>query len=139
MLTTTQVFVLRHRREAMVSYAVSRGHPTFPYSIQGIDSSSSMAEIHVTKLAAAKRQLCVAVRIYFAGEDELAVHTVASAAYRLISDLKSQRGRGEVGGSTLDQRVLRCSELSAGEPTELHDGQSRIDAVDSSLGKRTSN
>ena len=56
-----------------------------------------MAEIHVTKLAAAKCQLCAAVRIYFAGEDELAVHIVASAAYRLISDLKSQRGRDEVG------------------------------------------
>ena len=56
-----------------------------------------MAEIHVTKLAAAKRQLCAAVRMYFYGEDELAVHTLASAAYRLISDLKSQRGRDEVG------------------------------------------
>ena len=56
-----------------------------------------MAEIHVTKLAAAKRQLCAAVRMYFYGEDELAVHTLASAAYRLIGDLKSQRGRDEVG------------------------------------------
>ena len=34
--------------------------------------------------------------MYFDEEDELAIHTVASAAYRLISDLKSQRGRDEV-------------------------------------------
>jgi hypothetical protein len=55
------------------------------------------AKVHVTKLAAAQRQLRAAVRIFFAGEDELAVHTVASAAYRLLSDLKAHRGRDEVG------------------------------------------
>jgi hypothetical protein len=33
--------------------------------------------------------------MFFAGEDELAVHTVASAAYRIISDLKKKRGRDE--------------------------------------------
>ena len=56
-----------------------------------------MTDIHLTKLAAARRQLCAAIRMYFAGEDELAVHTVASAAYRIIVDLKSSRGRDEVG------------------------------------------
>lgn len=56
-----------------------------------------MAEIHLNKLAAARRQLCSAIRMYFAGEDELAIHTVASAAYRVISDLKEKRGRNEVG------------------------------------------
>ena len=35
--------------------------------------------------------------MFFAGEDELAVHTVASAAYRLITDLGRRRGRDEVG------------------------------------------
>ena len=34
--------------------------------------------------------------MFFAREDELAVHTVASAAYRLIADLKQGRGRDEV-------------------------------------------
>ena len=58
---------------------------------------SALADnVHVTKLAAAKRQLMAAIRMFFDGEDELAVHTVASAAYRLVSDLKSQRGRDEV-------------------------------------------
>jgi hypothetical protein len=37
------------------------------------------------------------VRMFFNGEDELAVHTVASAAYRLLTDLKADRGRDEVG------------------------------------------
>ena len=55
-----------------------------------------MAGIHITKLAAARRQLQAAIRMFFAQEDELAVHTVASAAYRLISDLKRGRGRDEV-------------------------------------------
>ena len=34
--------------------------------------------------------------MFFDGEDELAVHMVATAAYRLVSDLKSQRGCDEV-------------------------------------------
>ena len=57
----------------------------------------SMAEIHVTKLAAAQRQLRAAIRMFFGPEDELAVHTVASAAYRLTRDLKKRRGHDEVG------------------------------------------
>lgn len=54
-----------------------------------------MTDIHLTKLAAARRQLCAAIRMFFAGEDELAVHTVASAGYRIVTDLKSKRGRDE--------------------------------------------
>lgn len=55
-----------------------------------------MPRIHITKLAAAQRQLRAAIRMFFAKEDELAVHTVASAAYHLIADLKDGRGRDEV-------------------------------------------
>ena len=54
------------------------------------------ATIHVNKLGAAQRQLRAAIRMYFADEDELAVHTVASAAYRLINDLKLAKGKDEV-------------------------------------------
>jgi len=54
-------------------------------------------KVHVTKLAAAQRQLRAAIRMFFAGEDELAVHTVASASYRILADLKEERGRDEVG------------------------------------------
>lgn len=60
-------------------------------------SSSSLGEAHITKLTAARRQLCAAIRMFFVREDELAIHTVASAAYRVISDLKSKRGHDEVG------------------------------------------
>ena len=56
-----------------------------------------MSEIHLTKLAAAQRQLRAAIRMFFGREDELAVHTVASAAYSVFSDLKERRGRDEVG------------------------------------------
>ena len=48
-----------------------------------------VAEVHVTKLAEAKRQLRSAIRMFFAGKDELAVHTVASAA--LSADYGSGR------------------------------------------------
>ena len=59
-------------------------------------NSLTTAEVYITKLVAARRQLCAAIRMFFAGEDNLAIHTVASAAYRIITDLKLQRGRNEV-------------------------------------------
>lgn len=50
---------------------------------------------HITKLEAAERQLHVAIHMFFANEDELAVHTLASAAYRIIADLKGKCGGDE--------------------------------------------
>ncbi len=57
------------------------------------------AALHVTKLAAAKRQLQAAIRLFFLEEDELAIHTVASAAYGLLKDLKRDRGQSEAADS----------------------------------------
>lgn len=50
---------------------------------------------YIDKLAAARRQLLVAVRLFFQDEDPLAVHTLASAAYRLIIDLQGAGGEDE--------------------------------------------
>ena len=52
-------------------------------------------KVYITKLEAARRQLCAAVRFFIHGEDELAVHTVTAAAARIISDLRGQRGHDE--------------------------------------------
>lgn len=59
----------------------------------------STAALHVTKLAAAKRQIQAAIRLFFLEEDELAIHTVASAAYGLLKDLKRDRGQSEAADS----------------------------------------
>lgn len=59
------------------------------------------ARLHITKLAAAQRQLRAAIRMYFGGEDELAVHTVAAAAYRVLADLKADRGMDEAANAYL--------------------------------------
>lgn len=59
--------------------------------------TETTASIHVTKLAAANRQLRAAVRLFFLEEDDLAIHTVAAAAYGLITDIKKNRGHDEVG------------------------------------------
>ena len=53
--------------------------------------------IHITKIAAAKRQLDAAIRMFFAGEDELAVHTIAAAAFRVLRDLHKKRGKSYSG------------------------------------------
>jgi hypothetical protein len=57
--------------------------------------------LHVTKLAAAKRQLQAAIRMFFLREDELAVHTIAAAAYGLLKDIKRACGMSEAADAFL--------------------------------------
>lgn len=61
----------------------------------------STATLHVNKLASAKRQLQAAIRLFFMQEDDLAIHTVASASYGLLKDMKRDRGRSEAADSYL--------------------------------------
>lgn len=60
-----------------------------------------IASVHVTKFAAAERQLRAAIRMFFVEEDELAIHTIASAALRLLADLKDDRGMDEAADAHL--------------------------------------
>lgn len=53
------------------------------------------AEVYITKLVAAKRQLRAAIRLFFAREDTLAIHAVAASAYNLLRELKKTRGADE--------------------------------------------
>jgi hypothetical protein len=59
------------------------------------------ATVYITKLAAARRQLSAAIKMFFAPEDDLATHTVAHAAYRVLSDLKARRGQDEASDAYL--------------------------------------
>jgi len=54
-----------------------------------------MASIRIDKPEAARRQLDAAIRMLFSGEDFLAVHTVANAAYRIIRDLAEISGNAQ--------------------------------------------
>jgi hypothetical protein len=53
----------------------------------------SDATVHINKVAASGRQLDAAIRMFFSHEDELAIHTVASAAFRVLRDVTNSRGR----------------------------------------------
>jgi len=55
-----------------------------------------MANLHITKQAAAQRQLDAAIRILFAEEDPLAVHTVVAAARRILVDLDEKHRKPSV-------------------------------------------
>ncbi len=48
--------------------------------------------IVVTKLDAAKRQLEMAIRLYFREEDPVSIHTLVCAAYNVIRDVTKQQG-----------------------------------------------
>jgi len=53
--------------------------------------SEKQATVHINKILAAKRQLGAAIRLYFIEEDELAIHTIASAAFRILRDVLKSR------------------------------------------------
>jgi len=55
-----------------------------------------MADVHITKQAAAQRQIEAAVRILFAEEDPLAVHTVVAAAHNILVDLANKNEKQPV-------------------------------------------
>jgi hypothetical protein len=54
--------------------------------------SALKSTIQISKLAAAQRQLDAGVRMFFQREDELAIHTVAAAAFQILRDITRQRG-----------------------------------------------
>jgi hypothetical protein len=55
-----------------------------------------MADLSITKPAAAQRQIDAAIRMLFLhGEDFVAIHTVAAAARTILNDLAEARGVGE--------------------------------------------
>lgn len=82
------------------------------------------ASILINKLEAARRQLDAAIRMTFTGEDELAIHTVATAAYRILRDLLDKRGRHDLEelyrtGLYLKARDFVRGKLSASELKRL--------------------
>jgi hypothetical protein len=60
----------------------------------GVSRSRYMAET-IAKLDAAKRQLTVAIRLFFNHADPVAIHTLAAAAYQILYDLS--KGHGMIG------------------------------------------
>lgn len=55
--------------------------------------NSSKATVHITKIAAASRQLDAAIRLFFTKEDDLAIHTVAAAAFRILRDVSDKQDK----------------------------------------------
>lgn len=51
-----------------------------------------VAKIRINKIDAARRQIDAAIRMTFAGEDPIAVHSVIAAGHRIIKDICEKRG-----------------------------------------------
>jgi hypothetical protein len=55
--------------------------------------SEAASIVHINKIAAAGRQLDAAIRMFFGKEDDLAIHTLGYAAFRILRDVTEKRGR----------------------------------------------
>jgi hypothetical protein len=82
-----------------------------------VEADSASAIVVVTKASAARRQLDAAIRFWFAEEDELAVHTVASAAYRILWDLMYHRGLLPLGEFLRTGLFSFAKDVAEGQPT----------------------
>jgi hypothetical protein len=45
----------------------------------------------INKLEAARRQLAIAIRLFFDKSDPIAIHTLAAAAYQIFYDLSKEK------------------------------------------------
>ncbi len=80
-----------------------------------IKRSGKSTKLYINKLAVAERQLGAAIRLFFMEEDELAIHTIASAAYNVYADLLKVRGKEE-WKFPLEYGILRAAyDLAHGE------------------------
>lgn len=52
-----------------------------------------MTDLKISKLDSAKRQIEVAIRLYFHFGDPVAIHTLTAAAYNVIRDINKNLGR----------------------------------------------
>jgi hypothetical protein len=55
-----------------------------------------VSKLRTNKIEAARRQLDAAIRLFFTPEDPFAVHSVMSAAERILRDLAEQSGNSSI-------------------------------------------
>src|SRR5438067_13371157 len=69
----------------------------------------------VAKLEVAQRQLAQAIRLFFDSGDQVAIHTLASAAYQIFSDVCGKRGipREIEDSAILDEMGVKKQVLEA--------------------------
>lgn len=79
-----------------------------------------MAEMKISKLDAARRQLETAVRLYFSEADPAAIHTLTAAAHRLLSDVNKLRGGAPMLTESLLQNV---------RPDKVNEATRRLNAA----------
>ncbi len=83
----------------------------------------------ITKLEAATRQLCTAIRLFFADDDAVAVHTLACAAREIYEKHCRKAGRGQMfdfvqaGNPAYTKKDLRKL-LNAARNFLKHEGES---------------
>ncbi len=53
-------------------------------------------KIRVSKLDAARRQLDCAIELWFAGKDEVSIHTLAAGAHQIIHDINKKKGNQDL-------------------------------------------
>jgi hypothetical protein len=55
-----------------------------------------MEELIISKLDSAKRQLEIAIKLYFHFDDPVSIHTLTAAAYNVLRDINKDRGNDPV-------------------------------------------
>jgi hypothetical protein len=94
------------------------------------------ARIFITKLGVAERLLNAAIRMVLANEDELAIHAVAAAAYRVLRDIKEKRGRSDAYDLFLRGLFAIAHDLAIGKTDSIpktfaYEGSPLVEIIES--------
>jgi hypothetical protein len=81
---------------------------------------TSNVTLTISKLDAARRQLEVAVRLYFFEDDPVSIYTLSGAAYEVLSDIASSKG---FALQTIEKSMW--DRVKPGKERELHVALSR--------------
>ena len=52
--------------------------------------------LNISKLDAARRQLEVAIRLYFSNSDPISIHTLSAASYNILRDINKNLGKDPI-------------------------------------------
>jgi hypothetical protein len=101
------------------------------------------AIIYVTKVEAARRQINAAIRMSLLNQDDLAIHTVAAAAYRIVRDLLKKRGIDDfeqtVKSGLFSLAKAMTENSLSDKDSKMLDGDKKLHAIVSAIADRIKN
>ena len=82
-------------------------------------SDEKASQVYITKFGAAERLMNSAILMHLREEDDLSIHTLAASSYRILRDMKAQRGHSDALEPWRRGIFYMVRDLATGKSTEI--------------------